>query len=258
MNFISNSKVPVITLSAVNLSFAPRSKDMTTLKEMFISFIKSPFMHLSRRRVRSTVLNNINIQIFEGDRVALMGVNGSSKSTLCRVLSKMYTPQSGKVEINKLIRAYFDTSVCLFPDLSGYANANLLASLIFPNHDDIEGLLEEVFEFSELTESKYLLFQNYSIGMQARLTLSLLSALPSEILILDEVFDGMDVFFQKKIAERLKNIMIQSQALIFVSHSIEQIRDVCNRVIILHQHEVFFDGDLEEGIKKYLNLNPQK
>ena len=141
------------------------------------------------------------------------------------------------------------------PELTGRENAQLLVEFIFPQipdeHDDI---IKEALEFSELGHFVDVPFKFYSNGMQARLCLSLISARPCELLMLDEVFDGADQFFRKKIAARIRNIIDQSGAVIFVSHSTDQIAEVCNRVLVLDKGRLLFDGSPQEAIKIYSAL----
>jgi ABC-type polysaccharide/polyol phosphate transport system ATPase subunit len=94
--------------------------------------------------------------------------------------------------------------------------------------------------------------------MQTRLGLSLISARPSEVLILDEVFDGADMFFREKIKERISKIIDASGAVIFVSHSVSHIQGMCNRVLFLHRGEIIFDGDPEKGLELYQQMGPSK
>jgi ABC-type polysaccharide/polyol phosphate transport system ATPase subunit len=115
-------------------------------------------------------------------------------------------------------------------------------------------MVEEAIEFSELGHFIDVPFNQYSKGMQSRLLLSLISSQPADILILDEVFDGADIFFQKKLAERMKSFIQKAGATIFVSHSLAQIKEVCNKVLVIHNGKVRFFGDVDPGIESYLQL----
>ena len=131
-------------------------------------------------------------------------------------------------------------------------SADILYEFLFPNlGSEKKQIIEEALQFSELGDFLDVPYKFYSNGMQTRLCLSLISALPSELLILDEVFDGADQFFRKKISARVKNMIEKSGVVVFVSHSNEQILEVCNRVIILSHGRIVFDGLPQEGIDKY-------
>src|SRR5262249_15637671 len=157
-------------------------------------------------------------------------------------------PTSGKVTVRGRTRAIFDTSVGIFPELTGRENARILVQFMYPDeyrqHDEI---IEESLEFSELGKFVDMPFKMYSNGMQARLCLSLVSAVAPDLLILDEVFDGADKFFRAKISGRVVRLIEDSGAVIFVSHSMDQLAKVCTRVIYLRENKLFFDGDPKQA-----------
>jgi ABC-type polysaccharide/polyol phosphate transport system ATPase subunit len=113
--------------------------------------------------------------------------------------------------------------------------------------------MDEAIEFSELGHFIDIPFRQYSKGMQARLMLSIISSQSSDIIILDEVLDGADYSFQQKLSHRMKKFINSSGASIFVSHSVEQIREVCDQVMVMEKGKIIFSGQREEGIQFYLN-----
>ena len=157
------------------------------------------------------------------------------------------------------LRAIFDTSIGIHPELTGRENAYLLAEFMFPYQvDKIESIVEAALKFSELGDFLSLPYKIYSNGMQARLCLSLISSVSADLIILDEVFDGADQYFQKKIAIRVKDMIEKSGAVLFVSHSPATVMEVCNRVVVLNKGQVTFDGPAKEGIHFYQNLPKPK
>lgn len=227
------------------------------LRDKFIKFIQSPINQLMSKQKVNNVLVNINFTVSKNDRIGILGVNGAGKTTLCRAICGMYYPSKGSIKIKGKVRAVFDTSVGIVNELTGRENALLLSHLIYPEIDKYTRLkyVEEAITFSELGEYIDVPFQSYSKGMQARLCLSLISCKESDLLILDEVFDGADEFFQKKIAQRVLQMIKNSGAVIFVSHSPDQIRQSCNRVLVLNKHQIAFNGNVEEGIAFYKSLD---
>lgn len=226
------------------------------IRDVFISAMAHPFEYLLRQPEHLYVIDGISFDITRGMRLGIMGTNGSGKSTLCRSMAGMMSPQIGSVTARGEVRAIFDTGTGVIPELTGRENAYLLARLFFPALKDLKPLVEEAIEFSELGHFIDVPFNNYSKGMQSRILLSLISSIPSDILILDEVFDAADIFFQNKFAARMKKFIASAGATIFVSHSIAQVREVCNHVIILHKGKIHFSGSVEEGYAEYLKLNP--
>lgn len=255
MNSISGSEV-LMRLKDVSIYFDIEHYHHKGIRDVFISAVTHPLEYLIKQREVFYVINGISMDITRGMRLGIMGTNGSGKSTLCRSMAGMMQPQMGSIETTKEVRAVFDTGTGVIPELTGRENAYLLARLFFPALRDLRPIVEEAIEFSELGHFIDVPFMNYSKGMQSRILLSLISSIPSEILILDEVFDAADIFFQHKFADRMKKFIASAGATIFVSHSIEQIRQVCNHVIILHKGKIHYSGNVEGAYQEYLKLNP--
>lgn len=246
------SSKAIVSVENVHLIYRSHFYHQRGLRDYFVDVVKSPLATVFRPREHIPVLKGVNFEVRRGDRIGLLGVNGAGKTSLCRCLAGYYVPQRGKVKIQGQVRAIFDTRIGIFPELSGRENAKLLMGFMYPddrqNHAE---MIEEALEFSELGHFVDMPFRTYSNGMQARLCLSVISSQPSELLILDEVFDGADQFFREKISKRIVNMIEQSGAVIFVSHSNSQIEQVCNRVVLLNKGQVVFDGPPDEGIRLY-------
>jgi ABC-type polysaccharide/polyol phosphate transport system ATPase subunit len=169
----------------------------------------------------------------------------------------MFEPDSGQIFRNSQVRAIFDTSLGVLPELTGRENAFLLAHFLYPGHTEMKALVEESLAFSGLEEFADAPYRVYSNGMKARLFLSIISSQPAGLLILDEVFDGADVFFQKQIESRILRMVQNSDAVIFVSHNEEQILKVCDRVLVLHGGHIIFDGQPESALRYYRGQSPR-
>ncbi len=244
----------LIDIQDLNLAFPLRLITSSSVRDVFISTLAGPF---SKKYNRSTfpVLQNINLQIREGDRIGLIGVNGAGKSTLCRCLSGFYQPGSGRIIRNGQIRALFEPALGLYPELSGRENARILAEIYYQQYrNDIEAIVKESLEFSELKDFIDAPIKTYSKGMLVRLTLSVLSARPADILILDEVFDGADEFFREKLSARVRKLIDQSGAVIFVSHYEAQIYEVSNRAVVMGEGKIIYDGDITAAYALYRAL----
>jgi ABC-type polysaccharide/polyol phosphate transport system ATPase subunit len=230
----------------------------SSLRDSFVHTIKDPIGTLFTSRDIKEVLKKINIKIFKGERVAFMGLNGTGKTSLCRMIAGIYHPTTGKVYVKGQTRAFFDTNMGIFPELTGRENAWILAQLIFPEIEDHTELIQSALDFSELGPALDLPFRTYSNGMQTRLCLSVISSRPSEILILDEVFEGADAPFRKKISARILGAIQDSDAVIFVSHHEEQIETICNRAIVIGKGSVLFDGKPDQAAAFYRNSHLER
>lgn len=244
----------LLKIERLNLVFHASVHRSWTLREAFVRAASDPLRALLSEKDRLHVAKDIDLEVRKGERVGIIGVNGSGKTSLCRCIAGMYPPTSGKVSVRGQVRAVFDTSVGINPELTGRENAELLSYFMFGDDPKRQALVEEALQFSELGRFLDVPYKLYSNGMQARLCLSLISAKPCDILILDEVFDGADAFFKEKISERVLKMIEGSGAVFFVSHSAEQLKTVCNRLIVLHQGQVAYDGDVGEGLRLYEQL----
>jgi ABC-type polysaccharide/polyol phosphate transport system ATPase subunit len=224
------------------------------VRDVFVSAVTNPIDYLLRQPEFLYVIDGVTFDIKRGMRLGIIGTNGSGKTTLCRAIAGMIQAQQGTVKTTKDVRAIFDTGTGVIPELTGRENAYLLARLFFPTLKDLKPIVEEAIEFSELGHFIDIPFLQYSKGMQSRLLLSLISGVPTEILILDEVLDGADIFFQKKLAHRMQSFIRNAGATIFVSHSLDQIRQVCNEVLVLHKGKIQYMGPVEPGWKEYLKV----
>lgn len=243
----------LINLEKINLSFPTRYFNPQSLKEMFIHFMLGPFSPKHVRQ-KKEVLKDISFLVNAGDRIGLIGVNGAGKSSLCRIISGIYLPTDGKLHLGGRVRALFESGLMLYPELSGRENAKVLCKIYFPEYaSEHEDIIREAIEFSEIGEYLDAPMKTYSNGMLVRLTLSLLSSRPAEILILDEVFDGADEFFREKLSKRVQLMIEKSGAVIFVSHYQNQIENICNRAILLVDGRVVFDGSIANAFDNYRN-----
>lgn len=252
-NFTSKNQEPILEVEKLNLVFRTSIYRSWTWRDAFTRIARNPLTWAHAESERLQVSKNISFKLYPGDRVALVGVNGTGKTSLCRCIAGFYTPTQGTVRLRGQVRPIFDTALGIYPELTGRENLKLLAHLLFPQEKDIEAICKDAMEFSELGSFLDVPFRMYSNGMQARLCLSLVSARPADLLILDEVFDGADQFFREKISQRILSMIEKSGAVIFVSHSANQIEKVCNRLIYLKHGQVAYDGPVAQGLDHYTN-----
>lgn len=242
-----------VLLKAENftVTYVPTVHKMSTIRDLFVSLFSNPWKLISNSRDRFNVLEKINLTVKKGDIVGILGVNGVGKTTLCRYLSGII--KSNEIKIAGDVRAIFDTNISFYANLTGRENAIMLSEIMFSHLSQSEkkAIVAEALEFSELNEYIDVPINNYSRGMRARLYLSLVTAKEADILVLDEIFGGTDVFFNQKLEERIKNMIHKSGAVILVSHDLEDILKYCNRTIVLSEKKVAFDGTPEEGIAYY-------
>jgi ABC-type polysaccharide/polyol phosphate transport system ATPase subunit len=244
-------KQAIVEIKKMSLMFPTRVHRSTTVRDVFVRSLTKPFETFFKAPDFLDIIRDLNLEIYRGDRVALIGVNGVGKTSLCRAIAGFYRPTTGTITIHGRVRAIFDTMVGIYPDLTGRENASILVDCLYPNLANREESIKEALEFTELGKFLDTPFKYYSNGMQTRLCLAILTIEPTDLLILDEVFEGADQFFREKIAKRVLNVIEQSGAVVFVSHSEDQLRRVCNRAIFIRDGGVVFDGPMDEGLKVY-------
>jgi ABC-type polysaccharide/polyol phosphate transport system ATPase subunit len=247
----------VLSVEDLNLIFKTSLHPAASWRDSFTRLATDPARYLFAQSERIQIARDLSFQLKRKERLGILGVNGTGKTSLCRCIAGIYGPNSGKILVTGRMRAVFDTQVGIHPELTGRENAWLLTEFLYPELDDKQAIVDEALEFSELGRFTDLPFRLYSNGMQTRLCLSVVTARPSDLLILDEVFDGADSFFRQKASARVLKLMRDSGAVIFVSHSEQQLREACTRVMVLDNGKIAFDGAVEDGLRFYASLKPR-
>ena len=252
MNSITISN-EILSVDNLHLVFNLRHYQHRSVRGLFVSFLTDPINSIFKTKDSLHVIKGLNLSIKKGDRLAVIGVNGSGKTSLCRCIAGMLNPAAGKLRITGVCRAIFNTQAGIMPELTGVENARLLARFMFIDaaEEEITEIVREATEFTELGHFLDAPYETYSAGMKARLCLSIVTAKTADLLILDEVYDSTDQFFQKKMTARLKAFIEHSGAVIFVSHSEPHIREICNRAIVLRNQTIAYDGNVEGALAAY-------
>ncbi|QXI30471.1 ABC transporter ATP-binding protein [Pseudomonas vanderleydeniana] len=198
--------------------------------------------------VHIQALKDISLTLVDGDRVGLVGHNGSGKSSLLRTLAGIYTPSSGTRHLQGSVRALFELGVGMDHELSGRANIDRLARLYgFPLRK-VQQDIAEIEEFSGLGGYLDLPIRSYSSGMQLRLIFAISTLYSSDILLIDEVFGVGDESFQEKARQRMENMMHSSKIVVMASHSKELLNKFCNKTIRLESGSIVAIESIKERV----------
>ncbi|MBE5937282.1 MAG: ABC transporter ATP-binding protein [Lachnospiraceae bacterium] len=235
-----------IKVEGVGMKFNLSSNKVDNLKEYFVRFIKRDIMYKE-----FWALKDVDFTINKGDRVALLGHNGAGKSTILKVIAGVLKPTEGKVSVNGKVVPLLELGAGFDSQYTGAENIYLYGAILGYSKEFIDSKFNEIVEFSELGDFINVPVKNYSSGMKARLGFSIATVVEPEILILDEVLSVGDAKFKKKSLNRVKGMMKQGVTVLFVSHSMKQVRSVCNKAILLEKGKVVYKGDLEEAISLY-------
>ena len=198
-------------------------------------------------------LDNINIQINRGERVGIIGANGAGKSTLLKLLSRITSPTSGQLMFRGRIACMLEVGTGFHRELTGRENIYLNGAILGMSKAEISSKIEKIIEFSECEKFIDTPVKRYSSGMFVKLAFAVASHLDAEIMIMDEVLAVGDAKFQQKCIAKMNDLARnENRTILYVSHNMATIRQLCNRCIVLDHGKVIFDGDVEEAIKHYL------
>ena len=216
-----------------------------TLKERLVSSRKN-------KREVHTVLKNINLDIRKGESVCLIGTNGSGKSTLLKLMTKIIYPNEGTIETNGKLTSLLELGAGFHPDFTGRENIYFNAAVFGLTRKEIEKRVDDIIEFSELGDLIDNPIRTYSSGMYMRLAFSIAINVDAEILLIDEILAVGDQHFQDKCFDKLRELRDSEKTIVIVSHSLDTVKDLCNRAVWIYKGEFRLDGDPVYVIDEYL------
>lgn len=243
---------PIITVSNVRKSFVHIPNRRTSLKSYLVDFCRGKF-RVAQKQVMN-VLNGVSFDIYPGEVVGIMGRNGAGKSTLFRLLTGIYSPDAGQIKVSEKMAALIGLGAGFHEDLTGYENIFLNASVIGFSRSQINGIVQQIIDFSELGEHIYVPVKNYSSGMILRLGFSIASHIEAPVVLLDEILGVGDEGFQRKSLNKILEMIKSGRTVIVVTHDSESVLKYCTRCIVLEEGQVRFNGDVEGGVATYRGL----
>ena len=196
-------------------------------------------------------IQNMNLEINEGERVAIIGQNGAGKSTFLRMISGIYQPTSGKITVDGRISGLYEFSTGFEMEHNGWDNIYLRGLMLGEKPEEIMNKMQEIADFSELGEFLNVPVKYYSSGMLIRLAFSVSTAIYPDILLLDEALAAGDAAFIDKANRRMKNLMQQSKILVLVTHSMVTAVDLCSRCLWFDRGRIVLDGTPAEVTSAY-------
>ena len=196
-------------------------------------------------------LKDVNIKVKKGEILGVIGKNGSGKSTLLRVMSGIYQPDEGKAMASGPVNLLSNVRIGFNGNLSGRENAYLYGSILGHSRQTMDSLMQSIIEFAELEAFIDQPLRTYSSGMQARLGLSVASAVQPEILLIDEVLAVGDEGFKERSRERIKSMVQDAATVVIVSHNLNYQKQVCDRMLLMEAGEVIAEGTPDEVIALY-------
>jgi len=239
-----------------------KEKHAETLAGQVAELIKSPWQNLKRLREMSRfgledesvfwALKDIDFEVNEGEVLGVIGKNGAGKSTLLKILSQIAEPTSGKIEIHGRVASLLEVGTGFHPELSGRENIYMNGTILGMTRREIDSKLAEIIDFSGVEKFLDTPVKFYSSGMKVRLGFSVAAHLEPEILIIDEVLAVGDFEFQKKCLGKMEAVASQGRTVLFVSHNLEAVSNLCTRAILLSNGNMVASGGVKGVIDTYL------
>lgn len=196
-------------------------------------------------------LDGVSFQVKKGEKVGIIGRNGAGKSTLLKILSRITEPTDGRIEMLGKVSAMLEVGTGFNAELTGRENVYLNGAILGMSKAEIDEKFDDIVKFSEVGKFIDTPVKRYSSGMFVRLAFAVASFLEPDILIVDEVLAVGDAKFQQKCLKRMSNIAQDGRTILYVSHQMQTISQLCDRVIVLKNGKVIYDGDVEKGIQVY-------
>ncbi|MBQ7923014.1 MAG: ABC transporter ATP-binding protein [Clostridia bacterium] len=199
-------------------------------------------------------LNGIDLIVYKGEALGIIGGNGAGKSTMLKLLSRVTAPTEGEIDIYGRISSMLEVGTGFNPQMTGRENVYMNGAILGMTKAEIDEKMEDIIEFSEVREFIDTPVKRYSSGMYVKLAFSVAAHLDSEIMIMDEVLAVGDMAFQKKCLDKMRDAAKQQgRTVLYVSHNMNTIRQLCDRCIVLDKGKVVFEGDVEKAIDIYMN-----
>lgn len=247
-------KNKAISISNISKSYVIGKQKESSLR----SSISGVFKKKNKEKELFWALKDISFDIEQGEVIGIIGRNGAGKSTLLKILSKITQPTEGRIEINGRVASLLEVGTGFHPELTGRENIYLNGTLLGMSRKEVADKLEEIVEFSGVRKFIDTPVKHYSSGMYVRLAFSVAAHLEPEILIIDEVLAVGDAEFQAKCLGKMKDVAGEGRTVIFVSHDLAAVENLCSKVVFLDHGKVKAEGGTKEMIDLYLSSNKLK
>lgn len=239
----------VLTVENVSVKYRLTEQKVDDLKDYLIKLFKREL-----RYKEFLALNQVSFSINRGDRLAIMGMNGAGKSTLLKVIAGVLKASEGTVKKKGKVVPLLELGAGFEQQYTGAENIYLYGAMLGYSKDFLDEKYDEIVEFAELGEFINVPIKNYSSGMKARLGFSIATIMEPDILILDEVLSVGDAKFRKKSEKKIMDMFDKGITVLFVSHNESQIKNICNKAILLEHGKMTATGTVDEVLPLYKKL----
>ena len=239
----------MIELNNVSMKFNLGIEKGISLKETFINIFS--FNKKKKKKEYFYALKDVSFKVKKGEVIGLIGSNGAGKSTLLKVVSGVMKPTKGKVTVNGVISPMIELGAGFDAELTARENIYLNGAVLGYSKEFLDNKFDEIVEFSELQDFLDVPVKNFSSGMTAKLAFSIATIVNPEILIVDEILSVGDIKFQEKSKKKMMELIKGGTTVLYVSHNLESIKELCNRVIWIEHGEIVKIGQTKEICDEY-------
>ncbi len=239
-----------------------RAQQTTNFRESIVSMVGAPFRRLRRLAGRESpettefwALNDVSFNVAAGDVVGIIGPNGAGKSTLLKILSRITPPTRGYIDLEGRVSSLLEVGTGFHPELTGRENIFLNGAILGMLRDEIRRKFDAIVAFAELEQFIDTPVKHYSSGMYVRLAFSVAAHLEPEIMIIDEVLSVGDLHFRNRCLGRMRDMRDEGRTVLFVSHDLTSVRQLCNRAVLLIGGRVDTDGEPDAVTRRYEQMN---
>lgn len=242
------NKKKMICVDNVTMTFNMNTERVVNLKEYIIRKMKGDLT----KPKQFNALSNVSFDVSEGEFIGIVGLNGSGKSTLLKIIAGVMKPSKGNSRVFGTVAPLIELGAGFNPALSGRENIYMNGYVLGFSKKFIIEHMDEIIDFSELGDFIDIPMNNYSSGMRSRLGFAIATTVRPQILIVDEVLSVGDYKFQEKCRKRMQEMLKNNTTVLFVSHSIQQVRDMCTRCIWLEKGKIIMNGETNEVCDKFM------
>lgn len=235
-----------VEVNHVSMKYNMSTQKVDSLKEYFIKLVKKELKYKE-----FWALKDVNLTVEKGDRLGILGLNGAGKSTLLKIIAGVQKPTEGNISVKGKIAPLLELGAGFEAEYTGIENIYLYGSVLGYHRDFINEKFNEIVEFSELGEFIKVPLKNYSSGMKSRLGFSIATIVEPDVLILDEVLSVGDAKFKKKCEAKIQSMFDKGVTVLFVSHSLPQVKKICNKAILLEKGQLVANGNIDEVSEIY-------
>lgn len=240
--------MPIIEVRDVSMRFNLATERTDTIKEYFVKLLKGQLMFNE-----FYALKDVSLTVNRGEAVALIGANGSGKSTLLKCIAGVLYPTAGSIEVRGSIAPLIELGAGFDPDLTARENIYLNGAVLGHDRKFMDEHFKSIVDFAELWEFIDVPVKNFSSGMVARLGFAIATEVRADILVVDEILAVGDFRFQQKCKERMAQMMEGGTTLLFVSHSEEQVKQLCSKAAWIRNGHLEYFGETEKVFERYKN-----